>query len=57
MVNMGDYIRGFEDACELIQSISIEKRKYSEFKKELENIIRKLKERKYAFIYDKVVIY
>jgi len=54
---MEGYIRGFEDACELIRSISIEKKKYSDFKKELEEIINKLKERKYAFIYEKVVVY
>ena len=54
---MGDYIRGFEDACELIYSLTVEKKKYSELKKELTEIIRKLKERKFSFIYDKVVLY
>jgi len=54
---VGDYIRGFEDACELIHSLTIEKKKYSDFKKELTEIIGKLKERKFSFIYDKVVLY
>jgi len=54
---MGGYIRGFEDAVELIYSISIEKRKYSDFKKELNEILRKVKERKYVFLYDKVITY
>ena len=53
---LGDYVRGFEDAIELAYSITIEKQKYSDFKKDLSEILRKLKERKYAFIYEKIVI-
>jgi len=52
---MEGYIRGFEDAIELLYSLTVEKKKYSDFKKELNEILRKIKERKYAFIYDKVV--
>jgi len=52
---MGNYVRGFEDACELIYSLTIEKKKYKDFKEELNEILRKLKERKYAFLYDKVI--
>jgi len=54
---LGDYIRGFEDACELIHSLTLEKKKYSDFKMKLKEIISKLKERKYEFIYDKVILY
>jgi len=55
MIYMGNYVRGFEDACELIYSLTIEKKKYKDFKEELNEILRKLKERKYAFLYDKVI--